>query len=244
MRILAWTLLGVAWPFSAAVADDPRDPAARPPLQSAGPEEPVPPKTLLFDGNYWGILGGLVGSRLDDPLAGVAPVGFGGRLAGRFSTVTQFMDLEAGIEYIGHGSEVGANAASRLAFGVHGAIHPAFPLLVFNNWLYDVISGFHGFVGVSAARVGIEGAQAVASARGTGDSATDWRPMLSCGVGADIPVSPRNQASGWWLTARYALRWMRFGPATPYRDVGDGEFQLLLGWRSYDNGWARLPRPF
>lgn len=236
--------IGAAWPCIAVAAADPADPAARPALTTAGPEEPPPPKTLLYDGNYWGVLGGVVGSRFDDPLSGVAPLGLGGRVAGRFSTVTQFMDLEAGVEYVPHGADSGSNRASRLGFGIQGALHPAFPLLVFNNWLYDVVSGIHGFVGVSAARLAIEGQQAVASARGTGETASDWRPLLACGLGADIPISPRNRSSGWWLTARYALRWMRFGPATPYRDVGDGQFQVLLGWRSYDNSWARLPRPF
>ncbi len=244
MRTWICTALALAWPASLLAASDPADPATRPPLSSAGPEEPPPPRSLLYDGNYWGVLGGLAGSRLDVPLAGVAPLGLGGRLAVRFSTVTQFMDLEGGVEYVAHSSLAESNQASRLAFGVHGALHPAFPLLVFNNWFYDVISGIHLFVGAAAARVAIDGSQAVASARAKGDSAADWRPLLSSGVGVDIPVSARNQPSGWWLTARYALRWLRFGPSTPYGDLGDSHFQVLLGWRSYDNGWARLPRPF
>jgi hypothetical protein len=64
------------------------------------------------------------------------------------------------------------------------------------------------------------------------------------GAGVDIPVSPRNRNDGWWLTARYNLRWMRFGDGEPDWPQNDNQILLLLGYRQYNNSFARLPRPW
>ncbi|MSQ83457.1 MAG: hypothetical protein EXR77_11315 [Myxococcales bacterium] len=241
-------ILAIAAQMTAALAwaqVDPADPAARPALRSAGPEPAPPPKDQLYDGNYWSILAGITVPHLDRPLPAVAAWGTGGRLAGRFSSVTQALDVEAGLEYSRFGGTNASGAsASRMELGFHGALHPGFPLIVFNEWLYDVLSGIHGFVGASVSAMSVSGASAVAATGEKGNDASDWRPSLACGLGVDFPVSARNKSSGWWLTTRYVLRWTRFGAAVPDRDFGDNQVVILLGWRSYDNSWARLPRPF
>lgn len=239
-------LLATALPTMAGadpVPTDPADPRSRPPLLTAGADDPISPKDLLYDGNYISVLGGAVVPALDRPLPGVDRLGAGGRLALRLSAVTQFADAEVGAEFARFGGTGGAGAG-RVDLGVHVAAHPAFPLLVFNDWWNDVWSGIHGYVGARVARTSVDGAAAVAAAGGGGASAVDWRPALLVGAGVDLPVSPRNHHSGWWLTVRYEARWARFGDAVPDRDLGERQLVALIGWRRYDNGWARLPRPF
>ncbi len=233
------------WAGPLQAAPDPSDPAARPPLRTAGPEEEAPAKDLLYDGNYTSVLGGLAVPRLDVKLPGVAQRGIGARLAGRFSTVTQFADAELGLEYAQFAGEgAGGGSANRIELGAQVAVHPGFPLVVFNNWWYDVASGVHLFVGAAVVRASVSGAGAVAATRQSGSDATDWTSGLTGGIGVDVPVSPRDRHSGWWLTLRYVTRWARFGTAVPDHNLGDGQWLALLGWRTYDNGWARLPRPF
>jgi hypothetical protein len=229
-------------PVAAQAGDDPHDPASRPPLHSAGAEDPPRAKDLLYDGNYTSFLAGLALPRLDNALAGLERQGAGVALGGRFSVITQFMDVALLLE---HGRWGGGSAALRRSdLGATVSIHPAFPVVVFNTWSYDVLSGLHVFIGGSLARIALDGSQALAATGETGSSSTDWRPGINIGVGSDIPISPRNRHSGWWLTARYELRWARFGSAVPDWNLGDSQLLVLIGYRTYDNGWARLPRPF
>ncbi|MBI5610708.1 MAG: hypothetical protein HY902_17660 [Deltaproteobacteria bacterium] len=242
VRLVAWCCAALLLPRLAVAIEDPADPSARPPLRTAGPVEPAPPKDLLYDGNYTSFLVGALLPRLDRALPGLDNQGLGLALAGRFSVITQFSDVALLLQ---HAQWSGASASlQRTELGATMSVHPAFPLIVFNSWWYDVISGIHGYVGASLARIALDGSAAVAATGQTGDSSSDWRPSLSAGVGADIPISPRDRHSGWWLTARYELRWTRFGAATPDWNLGDAQALILIGYRSYDNGYLRLPRPF
>ncbi len=241
-RLLTWCCAALLLPRLALAAEDPADPSSRPPLHSAGPEQPPPPKDLLYDGNYTSFLAGLLLPRLDRALPGLDKQGLGVALAGRFSVITQFTDVALHLQ---HGQWSGSGASLlRTELGATVALHPAFPLIVFNSWGYDVISGIHGYLGVSLARIALDGSAAVAATGQTDNPNSDWRPSLSAGLGADIPISPRDRHSGWWLTARYELRWTRFGAATPDWNLGDSQAMILIGYRSYDNGYLRVPRPF
>jgi hypothetical protein len=243
--VAAWSLLA-----SLAVGQEMLpDPAARPPLSTGTPEAPVPPKDFLYDGNYWSVLGGLSLTQLDRPLPGVAQWGAGGRLALRFSSITQFLDVETGVEYSRHGAAAAKSGVtdgswSRLEVGGSAHLHPGFPLIAFNDFWNDIFSGVHGLLGVSVVRGELTGTNAVAKIRDGGTSEVDWRPCITLGAGVDIPVSPRNRNDGWWLTARYNLRWMRFGDGEPDWPQNDNQILLLLGYRQYNNSFARLPRPW
>jgi hypothetical protein len=218
------------------------DPSARPPLHTAGPEEPPPPRDLRYDGNHIGWMVGATLPTLDAPIAGLDRSGAGLRISGRISAITQFIDANLDLQI----DRFGGPQASllRTELGTKLGTHPGFPFIVFNDWTNDVISGVHGYIGASLVRADLEGSAAVASTRQTGNRAVGWSPQFTCGVGADIPVSPRDRPHGWWLTVRYELRWMRWGEALPAWNMGDSQLVLQLGRRSYDNSWARVPRPF
>lgn len=220
------------------------DPSARPPLSTGTPEPPVPPKDLLYDGNYWSVLAGFSLPHLDRSLPGIDRWGTGGRLAGRFSSITQFLDVEAGVEYARHGGSAGSWTRTEIGGSAH--LHPGFPLIVFNDFWNDVYSGVHGLLGVSVVRGALTGRQAVAKIRdnNVGAEEVDWRPCITLGAGVDIPVSPRNRNDGWWLTARYNLRWMRFGDGEPDWPQNDNQILIMLGYRRYNNSFTRLPRPW
>lgn len=246
-----------AWPVAAllllpaparAALGDPLAPGSRPPLSSGAAEEPPPPKDRLFDGNHVGWMAGGAFARLDRALPGLDRWGQGLRLSGRIAAVTQFVDAGLDLQHLAHGGAAAQLTRSELAVTL--GTHPALPILVFNSWWYDVIAGLHGYVGASVGRFALRGAEALtvahqtAAAQPAGAELVDWRPGVLLGFGADVPVSPRNRPSGWWLTLRYELRWRSFGHEAPEHPMGDQLFLIALGYRHYGNGWARLPRPF
>lgn len=235
---------GVLAPAPALGEEALPDPAARPPLSTGTPEAPVPPKDFLYDGNYWSVLAGVSFPHLDRSLPGIDRWGTGGRLAGRLSTITQFLDVEGGIEYARHGGSEGS--WTRMEVGGSAHLHPGFPLVVFNDFWNDVYSGVHGLLGVSVVRGSMTGKRAVSKIRDNelGATEVDWRPCITLGAGVDIPISPRNRHDGWWLTARYNMRWMRFGDGEPDWPLNDNQVLLLIGYRRYNNSFMRVPRPW
>lgn len=232
----------LAWPQVSVADPDPSDPSLRPPLKSAGVPEPPPPKDQLFDGNYWGLHGGATYATRSAAIAGVADSGAGLRAGGRFSAILQLLDVDAALQYARFSGS--ANAVSRLDLSLTAALHPGFPLLVFNSWMYDVIAGLHGWAGADFGRWTVSGDEAAAAIGAKGGDYGQFGAALCFGAGADLPLSPRDGHAGWWLTVRYAMRLAKIGPAIPQHDFSDGQWQLWLGWRNYDNSWARVPRPF
>ncbi len=229
-----------------ATPQDQADPHARPALNTA-PQPPADPAyPHKWDGNATGFVVGPILSHLRQSLPTVPSQGYGVYAAARISFIAQFADFELNLAHRSHGplqlTEIGGQMA----------IHPAFPMLVFNDFLNDVVAGFHGYAGPSLSRVGLDGVQAVAATGQSGPSATDWRVGLRVGAGIDIPLSEmhdkplhdRGVSSGWWLTLRYEARWLGFGSHNPDWDMGGTQALILLGWRSYNNGWAQVPRPF
>lgn len=243
LLISAAVLAGSAIAATASAAGDPLDPSSRPPLSSGVPEEPRPPPDHLFDGNYTSGHVGLLLPKLDQAVPGLDALGYGLALGTRLSVITQFVD--AGLD-VSHARWSGPSAQlTRTELGVKVGLHPGFPATVFNSWLYDVYSGIHGYLGTSVARLALDGGAAVLHTTGEASpSALDWRPCLTAGAGADFPISPRDRSYGWWLTLRYELRWTRFGSAIPDFNLGDGQALILIAYRSYNNSWARMPRPF
>lgn len=243
MKAPCWLALALLLARGAAASPaDPVDPASRPPLSSGAAEEPPPAKDRLYDGNSLGWMLGGVASRLDRALPGLDRWGQGARLSGRIAAIAQFVDAGIDLQHVRH-----AGASARLSRSEVVATlgtHPALPILVFNRWWYDVIAGLHGYVGASFGRAALEGSAALATAHQPGAALVDWRGGVLIGFGADVPVSPRNRPSGWWLTLRYELRWSRFGREAPEHPLGDQTWVLALGYRHHGNGWARLPRPF
>ncbi len=223
-----------------AVAAD-ADPSARPALQSVPPPPAEPADTRKWDGNHIGFLFGASYAMLDKPQIGLDKNGLGLRVAGRFSSIVQLLDIELGFEHTQFG---GVGSFARNELGVQAGLHPAFPLTVFNDFIDDVFAGIHLFAGASLVRGSMGGQSAVVAAGGTGDSLVSWQPCVSTGVGMDVPVSPRDRASGWWLTLRYTLRWYRFGLANPDLNFGDSQIVLLLGYRDYNTSFTRVTRPF
>lgn len=217
------------------------DPAARPALQTVpvAPVEPVDGRK--WDGNHIGFLIGASYLSLDKPQVGIEQNGVGVRVAGRFSSIVQLLDVELGFEHSQFG---GAGSFARNELGVQAGLHPGFPLTVFNDFIDDVFAGVHLFAGASLVRGSMGGGVSVAAAGGSGDSLVNWQPCVTTGIGMDIPISPRDRASGWWLTLRYALRWSRFGLTNPDLNFGDSQLVLLLGYRDYDTSFTRVPRPF
>lgn len=238
LAALAWLVPIGVW----ATPADPLAPGSRPPLSSGLPEEPPPPKDRLYDGNHVGWMVGGVLSRLDRQLPGLDRWGQGARLSGRIAAVTQVVDAGVDLQQVVFAGPSAALARSELAVTI--GTHPALPILVFNDWKYDVIAGLHGYVGAAVSRAELSGVQALAAAHQAGAQLVDWRPLAILGFGADLPVSPRHRPHGWWLTLRYELRWSRFGHEAPEHPLGDQLLVLALGYRHYSNGWARIPRPF
>jgi hypothetical protein len=221
-----------------ACAQDPTDPVSRPPLKTA-PEEPPPPRDPpRWDGNATGLVLGPTWTHLDKALPGVDQTGWGVRLAGRVSFVAQFLDLELGLEHANHG---GAGGLTRTDLGAQVGLHPGFPLLVFNDFLSDIVASFHGVGGVSLVRASLGNPLLIPTSGGTD---VDWRLCLTVGAGIDIPLSSRDLDHGWWLTARYTLRWMNFGHYNPDLSLSDSQALLLIGYRAYGNEWARIKPPF
>ncbi len=237
-----WVIVAATQPGLALASQDPVDPHSRPPLSTATPEEPAAPKDFLYDGNHVGLMLGPVFSGLDRALPGLDRNGTGLRLGGRISAITQFIDGGVDLQHVEHGGS--AASLSRTELGVRVGSHPAFPFVVFNSWINDVISGVHLYVGASVGRLALQGQQAVAAVGLDGTSAVQWRPSALVGVGADLPVSPRHRPNGWWLTLRYELRWTGFGSTAPRHNLDDSMVGVLLGYRSYNNSWARWSRPF
>lgn len=221
------------------------DPHARPPLLTAPPEEPLQPEPHLWDGNQTSVMAGVVYNSLDHPPAGLDRGALGFRVAARVSAITQFIDAELAFE---RASQEGAQGASLTRSEVAGqvGVHPGFPIIVFNDWFNDVISGVHFYLGLGLVRANLTGQAALLQAHVTDGSTehAEWQPSMQAGVGADFPISPRNKSWGIWLTARYTLRWMWFGPHQPEVSLGDSQGVLLLGFRSNSTSWARFPRPF
>lgn len=239
---ICWAMAGLGWTQHALAAPDPVDPRSRPPLSTGTPEDPPPAKEFLYDGNHVGWMIGPVFPALDGELPGVDRWGKGLRLAGRISAITQFIDGDLDLQHVEHGGNSAGLTRTDLAIRVGS--HPAFPFVVFNSWANDVISGIHMYVGAQVGRLALQGPAAVAAMGLEGAQAVQWRPAGLVGVGADIPVSPRNRSSGWWLTLRYELRWTGFGSSAPRHDLDDSTVAVLLGYRSYNNSWARWSRPF
>lgn len=240
---LALTAALAACPVLADEADV--DPSARPPLNTAGPEAPPPPpEPHLWDGNHTSIVLGPTLSMLDAAPKGLDTLGYGVRLAGRLSAITQFVDVELGLERTQHGGTDGASL-SRTELGFQLGTHPGFPLVVFNDWTYDVFSGFHGYAGVSIVRATLTGKDALAAAHVVEKTEhSEWQPCVYVGAAADFPISERNKDWGLWLTAAYNLRWMWFGPREPELPLGDSQATLMLSYRWNNTSWARIPKPF
>ncbi len=221
------------------------DPDDRPPLVTAPPEGPPPPaEPHLWDGNHTSVLVGPVVNWLDHAPSAVDTQCLGFRIAARMGVITQFVDAELGFERVTHGGQNGAGL-TRNEVGFQVGTHPAFPIIVFNDWWNDVIAGIHGYVGASVARLTLTGTEALAQAQVfEGTEHAEWQPSVYVGAGMDIPVSPRNRDWGIWLTARYNLRWLWFGPKQPEMTLSDSQALLLLSFRSNSTSWARIPRPF
>lgn len=236
----AWAL---ALPVLAAEVVPPADPKARPPLATTGPDVPPERVPSKFDGNHSGLVIGGGPTWLVRPPAGVAEQGLSLRVAGRFGAVLQFVDGEVALSRTSHG---GANGAGwiRNEGTLQLATHPGFPMLVFNDWVSDVLAGVHAFGSVSLVRATLTGTAAVASAGAPGPEHGEWHGALSAGVGVDVPVSPRDRDWGLWLTVRYAARWLQFGRVEPELNAGDRQLLVLIGWRTYTTSWGRVPRPF
>ena len=221
------------------------DPSARPPLQTAPPEGPPPPaEPHLWDGNQTSFMVGAVFNWLNHSPALVDPQGIGFRIAARLGAISQFVDAEIGYERVAHGGQSGAGFV-RNDFGFQVGTHPAFPIIVFNDWWNDVISGFHGYVGASAVRGSLTGADALIQAQTPGVTEhSEWNPCIYVGSGVDIPVSPRNKGWGIWLTPRVNVRWLWFGPKQPELGMTDLQATIMLSYRSNSTSWARIPKPF
>lgn len=235
IAVLAPTLLLVP---HGAHAVDPTDPASRPPLHTAEPEPAPPQARPRWDGNATGVLIGPAWTHLDKSLPGVDPTGWGVRAAARVSFIMQFMDLELGLEHTRHG---GIGGLTRTDLGAQVALHPGFPMLVFNDFLSDIIASFHGLGALSLVRASLGNPALIPT---SGGQEVDWRLCLTVGAGLDIPLSPRDLDHGWWLTLRYTLRWMNFGHFDPDLALSDSQVLVLIGYRSYGNEWARVKPPF
>lgn len=221
------------------------DPSARPPLLTAPPEGPPPePEPHLWDGNQTSIMAGAALNFLDHAPTNISSLGTGFRLAGRVGVIAQFVDAEIGLEHVTHAGTGGAGL-TRSELGFQFGTHPGFPTIVFNDWFYDVFSGFHGYVGASLMRMTLTGTEALGQAHVTqGTEHAEWQPNIYVGAGADIPISPRNKGWGIWLTARYNLRWSWFGPKQPEMSTSDNQALILLSFRSNSTSWMRIPKPF
>lgn len=236
------TLSALVWAGAAQAGDNPVDPSSRPPLSTGKPEDPPDPPDVLYDGNHVGWMVGPALQILDSKVTGLDSQGQGLRLGARISAVTQFVDGGIDVQHVEHGGP--AASLSRTDLGVRLGSHPALPIVVFNSWLNDVISGIHLYMGATVSRLALQGAPAVQSVGLDGPEAVQWRSTPLVGVGADFPVSPRNRSSGWWLTVRYELHWTDFGSSAPRHDLGADLLSLQLGYRSYRSSWARIARPF
>jgi hypothetical protein len=221
------------------------DPSARPPLETAPPESPPPPpEPHLWDGNQTSIMVGAAMNWLNHSPSLVDPQGVGFRIAGRVGAISQFVDAEIGFERVAHGGQAGAGLV-RNDLGFQVGTHPAFPIIVFNDFWNDVISGFHGYVGASVVRATLTGADALLQAQVPGTTEhSEWQPCIYVGSGVDIPISPRNKDWGIWLTPRANVRWMWFGPKQPELGLTDSQFTISFSYRSNSTSWARIPKPF
>ena len=220
-------------------------PPSPPPLQTAPPPEVDQPEIHRYDGNHTGVVAGATTTSLQREIAGIAARGYGFRVGGRIASVLQIADLEFTYEHVKHGAANGADAAwTRNEAGMLISLHPGFPFAVFNTAFYDVVAGVHGYLGTSMVRATLRGAPALAQAHSDGQELSSWQPCLAVGAGLDVPLSPRGASSGLWLTLRYGLRWMGFGPHDPNLNLADSQAMVELNWRFYDTSWARLPRPF
>lgn len=240
MKTHSWLLaaLALTWLGAApARAQDPIDPAQRPPLKTAPAEAPPPLDPPRWDGNATGLVVGPAWTHLDTALPGVDQNGWGLRLAGRVSSVLQIVELELGVEHAQHG---GTGGLTRTDLGVQLGVHPGFPRMVFNDYLSDVFASFHGIIGVSYVRASLGDPTQIPTA----GQAVDWRPCLTVGAGLDFPLTSREADHGWWLTARYNLRWMNFGDYNPDLSLSDTQVLVLIGYRAYGNEWASIKRPF
>lgn len=245
-----WISLLLLMSAPGAWAAEATDPSTRPALRTAPVEPPPPPYASRWDGNATGFVVGPAWTRLDRALPGIDRTGLGLRVAGRMSFVMQFVDFEVFLEHARHGGAALAGGGStggglsRTDLGGQMAVHPGFPLTVFNDFWSDVFAGVHGYAGLSMVRAALDGEPAVAAAGGTGSSQVDWRPSVHVGAGVDVPLTARGQDHGWWLTLRYDLRWMNFGDFNPDLSLADSKVMVLLGYRSYSTSWAHVPRPF
>ena len=241
--LLASLMASSAWAETPAAPSV--DPSDRPPLVTAPPEPPQPPpEPHLWDGNQTSVMIGPAMNWLNHSPALVDPQGVGFRVAARVSAISQFVDAELGFERVTHGGTSGAGL-TRSEVGFQVGTHPGFPIIVFNDWWNDVFSGIHGYVGASVVRATLTGTDALAQIHVTqGAEHAEWQPNVYVGGGADFPISPRNKGWGIWLTARYNLRWMWFGPKQPEMSMADSQALLLLSFRSNSTSWARVPKPF
>lgn len=240
MMTRVWLLAGCALAGLAAGparAQAPADSATRSALRTAPAELPSPADPPRWDGNATGWVVGPAWTHLDTARPGVDQNGWGLRLAGRVSSVLQIVELELGVEHAQHG---GAGGLTRTEAGLQVNLHPGFPMLVYNDFASDVIASFHGLVGVSYVRSSLGDPAQIPTA----GQAVDWRPCLTVGAGLDFPLTSREADHGWWLTARYNLRWMNFGDYNPDLTLSDTQVLVLIGYRAYGNEWARIKRPF
>lgn len=242
-----WTAstCAAAWLCTVSTAwADPTDPASRPPLAAPQTDAPPPPALHKWDGNATGLVVGPTMAWLDRVPNGLAAQGWGIHAALRMSFIAQFLDAEFLLDhdrYAGSGATGLDGGLTRTAVGFQGALHPGFPLLVFNDFTNDIAAGVHGYVGLQMVRLSLPDGARIPQTDG---ATSDWRPGVTVGVGVDVPVSPRDKGSGWWLTGRYEGRWVWFGDHNPDLPLGDTRALLLLGWRYYDTSWARLGLPW
>lgn len=238
-------LAAAALGFCLCAAPGHAETPARPALQTAPPPEADSPEIHRFDGNHTGVVAGVTTTALQREIAGIANRGYGFRVGARLASVLQIADLELTFEHVKHGARAAADASwTRNEGGLLVSLHPGFPFAVFNSYFYDVVAGFHGYVGASMARATLRGTAGLAQARTDGQELFSWQPSLAVGLGLDVPLTPRGLSSGLWLTLRYGLRWMGFGPHDPNLNLADSQAMVELNWRFYDTSWARLPRPF
>lgn len=238
----AWTCATLSLGLGAPAFADSTDPASRPPLTAPQTDGLPPPPLHKWDGNATGVVIGPTMAWLDRVPAGLAAQGLGVHAALRMSFIAQFLDAELLLDHDRYAGAAGLDGGlTRTAVGFQGALHPGFPLVVFNDFLNDIAAGVHGYFGLQMVRLSLPDGARMAQTDGT---TSDWRPGVTVGVGLDVPVSPRDRGSGWWLTGRYEGRWVWFGDHNPDLPLGDTRALVLLGWRYYDTNWARLGLPW
>ena len=201
--------LVVAFCATPLFALPPEDPSSRPPLLTV-PAPEADARTPTWVGEHVGLGVGAVAGTAATAAAGLS-------LHGRFATFMQLVD----VELIAAGNRTAQG--SRLQAVAQLNLHPSFIAIVWRNLWGVLVSGFHGFVGVGAARV-------------SGQFA-GWAALKQLGVGLDVPLTSLEAEAGLWLTFRGGVRWLPIAAGTPNQanaNQDDRYASLSVSWRWYD----------